>query len=414
MTSPDYTRMIFITANVASLFNEPKKVLETWSATVAKEIGDQKPVFAAIHLQGLNNINNNSNNNSNSNSNNSSSSTNADEFLNNLLRGISSNPAMMEFDCCREVNAVDYLGMCNIYYCKAIAQPALFDYRMNSYVTVKGDLHEAANQSTNVDFEKIDGNAEHPVGFMMTRWLLHNKSFDFVNLVLSPDNSPLDGCLNWPSENSHRRRHEFSLILERLETYMNEECVVFFGNFNCSIDCERFLKDQMNLNKARILENDNNDELEAYDLSLRKVFTVTRTQFNFHENHDWLFGTCNGQLVRKYDCELEPFLKGSLYEPNIYFAPTDPYELGPTFGKEPNFVRTECPAWRSRVLINQRTREKIHHVKKIEYSILNSNIISFIGFFQQFWSLLWVSWRGRVSWSKQACCDDLHNLLEMI
>ncbi|KRY33618.1 Type I inositol 1,4,5-trisphosphate 5-phosphatase [Trichinella spiralis] len=232
---------------------------------------------------------------------------------------------------------------------------------VNSYVTVKGDLHESANQSKNVDFERIGGNTENPVGFMMTRWLLHNKSFDFVNLILSPDNSPLDGCLNWPSENSHRRRHEFSLILERLETYMNEECVVFFGNFNCSIDCERFLKDQMNLNKARIVENDNNDQLEAYDLSLRKIFTVTRTQFNFHENHDWLFGTCNGQLVRKYDCELEPFLKGSLYEPNIYFAPTDPYELGPTFGKEPNFVRTECPAWRSRVLINQRTREKIHH-----------------------------------------------------
>ncbi|KRX75976.1 Type I inositol 1,4,5-trisphosphate 5-phosphatase [Trichinella sp. T6] len=401
MTSPDYTRMIFITANVASLMNESKKVLENWSATVAKEIGDQKPVFAAIHLQGLNNINNNNNNNNNnSNSNSSSSFSNADEFLNNLLREISSNPAMMEFDCCREVNAVDYLGMCNIYYCKAIAQPALYDYRMNSYVTVKGDLHESANQSKNVDFERIGGNTENPVGFMMTRWLLHNKSFDFVNLILSPDNSPLDGCLNWPSENSHRRRHEFSLILERLETYMNEECVVFFGNFNCSIDCERFLKDQMNLNKARIVENDNNDQLEAYDLSLRKIFTVTRTQFNFHENHDWLFGTCNGQLVRKYDCELEPFLKGSLYEPNIYFAPTDPYELGPTFGKEPNFVRTECPAWRSRILINQRTREKIHH-DSFSSSGLYYGLVGEAEYLGQ-------------SKVEKPCCDDLHNLFEMI
>ncbi|KRY50868.1 Type I inositol 1,4,5-trisphosphate 5-phosphatase, partial [Trichinella britovi] len=257
---------------------------------------------------------------------------------------------------CTITEVIDYCYFFLDYYAKF--QNML---PVNSYVTVKGDLHESANQSKNVDFERIGGNTENPVGFMMTRWLLHNKSFDFVNLILSPDNSPLDGCLNWPSENSHRRRHEFSLILERLETYMNEECVVFFGNFNCSIDCERFLKDQMNLNKARIVENDNNDQLEAYDLSLRKIFTVTRTQFNFHENHDWLFGTCNGQLVRKYDCELEPFLKGSLYEPNIYFAPTDPYELGPTFGKEPNFVRTECPAWRSRILINQRTREKIHH-----------------------------------------------------
>ncbi|KRY33617.1 putative type I inositol-1,4,5-trisphosphate 5-phosphatase [Trichinella spiralis] len=364
MTSPDYTRMIFITANVASLMNESKKVLENWSATVAKEIGDQKPVFAAIHLQVRRKI---------------TLSSMPYNTINNTINVYSlhiayKSPVMKIRNFFKSCNdGVRLLprsecsglfgehGMCNIYYCKAIAQPALYDYRMNSYVTVKGDLHESANQSKNVDFERIGGNTENPVGFMMTRWLLHNKSFDFVNLILSPDNSPLDGCLNWPSENSHRRRHEFSLILERLETYMNEECVVFFGNFNCSIDCERFLKDQMNLNKARIVENDNNDQLEAYDLSLRKIFTVTRTQFNFHENHDWLFGTCNGQLVRKYDCELEPFLKGSLYEPNIYFAPTDPYELGPTFGKEPNFVRTECPAWRSRVLINQRTREKIHH-----------------------------------------------------
>ncbi|VDO95567.1 unnamed protein product [Soboliphyme baturini] len=51
-SSMDYTRMVFVTGNVEFLIEEPAR-LTAWSEAVAKEVCEQKPMFAAVHLQGL-------------------------------------------------------------------------------------------------------------------------------------------------------------------------------------------------------------------------------------------------------------------------------------------------------------------------------------------------------------------------
>uniref|UniRef100_A0A915IU18 Uncharacterized protein n=1 Tax=Romanomermis culicivorax TaxID=13658 RepID=A0A915IU18_ROMCU len=51
-TSTDYARFVIISANVESLLKEPGKI-SAWTQAVGKEVAEQKPVFAAIHLQGV-------------------------------------------------------------------------------------------------------------------------------------------------------------------------------------------------------------------------------------------------------------------------------------------------------------------------------------------------------------------------
>lgn len=124
-----------------------------------------------------------------------------------------------------------------------------------------------------------------------------------------------------------------------------------------------------------VAHNINSLSFLTVKLYFQKIFNVNANKFDMNELHDWLFNTCNGQLVRKYDQELQSF-KGTLYEPNIYFLPTYPY--GYDRKKDADFfLRTDCPAWKNRVVTNQKAWNMMHHVS---YSLVKFSITSTIHF----------------------------------
>lgn len=93
----------------------------------------------------------------------------------------------------------------------------------------------------------------------------------------------------------------------------------------------------------------------------KKIFVVDSNRFDLGDLHDWLFGTCNGQLIKKYDQELQQFKAGPLREANLYFGPTCYYD----WNREQEadcFSRSDCPGWKNRILVNKQTWEMMHHV----------------------------------------------------
>uniref|UniRef100_A0A183J5B0 IPPc domain-containing protein n=1 Tax=Soboliphyme baturini TaxID=241478 RepID=A0A183J5B0_9BILA len=148
------------------------------------------------------------------------------------------------------------------------------------------------------------------------------------------------------------------------EPILKSDLTLFAGNFNTSLDKAKLLNDQTLHNQAATTERRNSfgeiEHIFAMDGARRKIYNIDLNHFDFCDLHDWLFGTCNGQLIRKYDRELESY-KGALYEANIYFPPTDPYAFNRKTESD-EFLRNKCPAWRSRVFYNQLARDRIHYV----------------------------------------------------
>ncbi|CDW54969.1 type I inositol 1,4,5 trisphosphate [Trichuris trichiura] len=345
MEDVQYARMVFISANISFLAKESDECIESWINAVSKEISDQKPVFAAVHLQGLHRVENDS------------------AFLDSITRTLYRHKDLTMFDAVREIYDLDSLGICSIYFVSNTARPLLFDYKNRSYRPVDGNYSDSHLRSSNIDHErlgKVDGD---PVGFMMTRWMLFDQPFDFVNLVLNGERSLLDSCSKWPSEGGEQRKQFLNQILDRMDTYMHEDSMIFAGYFNMSIDVSRLIKDQLFLHKAVIQENNRKDVINAFDLANRKMFTINDNEFNFYDNHNWLFGTCNGQLIRKYDTEMKNYVGDRLFEPHVFFPPTDFYT--PNSDAESNdvlhFSTTNSPGWRSRIVMNERLRERIQH-----------------------------------------------------
>uniref|UniRef100_A0A5S6QBG6 Inositol polyphosphate-related phosphatase domain-containing protein n=1 Tax=Trichuris muris TaxID=70415 RepID=A0A5S6QBG6_TRIMR len=346
MEDVQYARMVFISANISFLAKESDECVESWTNAVAKEISDQKPVFAAVHLQGLHRVENDS------------------AFLDSLTRALYRHKDLTMFDAVREIYDLDSLGICSVYFVSSAAKPMLFDYKNRSYKPVDGNYTDSHLRSPNIDHERLGKVDDDPVGFMMTRWMLFDKPFDFVNLVLNGERSLLDSCTKWPSEGGEARQKFLNQILNKMETYIHEDAMIFAGYFNLSIDLSRLIKDQLFMHKAVIQENNRNNVINAFDLSNRKLFTINDNEFNFYENHNWLFGTCNGQLIRKYDTEMKHYVGDRLFEPNVFFPPTDFYV--PNSSEVENnyalhFSTTNSPGWRSRIVMNDRLRDRIQH-----------------------------------------------------
>jgi hypothetical protein len=345
----DYVRTVVIAANVESLIDEPGRIPSLVSA-LAKEITEQKPIFAAVHLQGLRTRNR------------------GHDTLERLVKELDNQPEIEQFSHSREYHELENLGLCSLYFVKHEARPAMYDFQKREYWSIDGHRSEDAGRSNSVQKDRLSqgygSNDDHPVGYMLTKWRLFDRPFIFVNLNLSRDHSPLDGLVkNHHGEGLSNRRRELQTIVDSVNKHVEDDALFLAGNFNFELEKEKFLKDQTHTTHAAQHEHNDNSgklaKLEAIDMSGRRIFTVNPTKFDFHDLHDWVFGTCNGRLIRKYDRELDSF-KNKLYEAPIYFSPTGPYGYDHK-GNSDYFLRSTAPSWKERVLFNEQTWGMMHH-----------------------------------------------------
>uniref|UniRef100_A0A915IRP5 Uncharacterized protein n=1 Tax=Romanomermis culicivorax TaxID=13658 RepID=A0A915IRP5_ROMCU len=203
--------------------------------------------------------------------------------------------------------------------------------------------------------------------------------------MLTADQSPIDGCDKWPSESAQLRQRQLLTIIDSLQgqDLWDEDATFLAGDFNCSLNKKKFLEDQMKSNHAALTENDtlsNAPKMEAGNLNGKKIFSLNAKKFDLLDMHDWLFNTCNGQLVRKYDQEWSDLKNnghGLVTEHQIYFPPNWPLDYDRKAGKD-FYPRTQCPAWRSRILTNQKAWDMMHKNSfsgsSVYYGIIGKNM----------------------------------------
>jgi len=168
---------------------------------------------------------------------------------------------------------------------------------------------------------------------------------------------------NFPSEGVANRRRELQMVVEVVNKFVDDDALFVAGNFNFQIDKEKFLEDQTHSTHAANHEHKDDSgqlsKVECIDMSGRRIFTINSSKFDFHDLHDFVFGTCNGRLVKKYDHELNAF-KNHLHEAPIYFAPTGPYGYDNKTDAD-FFVRHSAPAWKERIVFNKKAWEMMHY-----------------------------------------------------
>uniref|UniRef100_A0A7I4YQ16 Endonuclease/exonuclease/phosphatase family protein n=1 Tax=Haemonchus contortus TaxID=6289 RepID=A0A7I4YQ16_HAECO len=360
----DYIKQVFITGD-ASCIGKKDDDLRRWSAEVAKEIAEQKPEFAVVHVQGLH------------------SADDPDYMSRVILGGIIDTPEIHKhFDSSIAFFDTTVTGLGNLYLFRDHSAVQQFDRFLNTgYRQIRAG-HDAVVGRSEADgfirntfgeqpvtsrrlFYREDGTrdiSQQRTGFLLTRFRIHGKEMTFVNLNLH--SVPFEDVNEiveqvQVTKAARKRNEEIEMLLKELEAEgLRDDAIIVGGAFNAQLhetDLLTYLaKTQM---VQTIAKKDNSGKVEAiqqYDRHGRNVTTVERQRFDLHSIHDWFFRLGRGQMVKKYNGELAPVtFKGQLKEQSVFFQPSRHYAINEHTGKE-EFMRTLCPAWADRVLYNEK------------------------------------------------------------
>ncbi|KAG8441147.1 hypothetical protein GDO86_006767 [Hymenochirus boettgeri] len=203
-------------------------------------------------------------------------------------------------------------------------------------------------------------------GFMRTRWQIHNRTFDLVNLHLFHDSSNLVSCDSSPSLYSINRKKALNHILTRLQ---DDGTVPFFlfGDFNFRLDLKSLTLAQ-GWTTRKTTERDNDSILYERDGEVKLLVQCKL----FEQKNVEIFQENNLQALRKFDSEPSAYLS-KVTESQISFPPSYPYIESITGPSE--FMCTRCPAWCDRVLMSHSARALLGKAEiKVRYDQIGAHV----------------------------------------
>ncbi|KAL3983091.1 hypothetical protein ACH3XW_49780 [Acanthocheilonema viteae] len=381
---PDYIKQVTVTGDVSTI-TDNDNLLNEWCNEVAKEIWEQKPEFAIIHIQGLRNA------------------ENPDILSNKILKSILYDAAEVQhlFKTSRSYFDTRKTGLGSIYLFRNHDEVESFDRYSNSgYKTLRpGHQYEIGardcdgfisntfnNASSSIsnyslryegDFyrndslqnERIDGRISVQNGYSMSRFRIYGRDFTFVNLSLhTVPFEDIKELVEQPETTKAAllRRDQIDILLREIESEgLKDGSVLVAGAFNAQLFETQLLSDMANTQKATSYARKSSDGrlegIEQRDRHGRSVLTVETYRFDLHSIHDWFFRLGRGQMVKKYNGELaQVVFAGKLLEESVFFQPSRHYGISKATGKE-EFMKNLCPAWADRVLYNEKLSDLFRH-----------------------------------------------------
>lgn len=372
----DYIRIVCLTANVSS-FEEKPELLRDWIKEVAKEIGEQKPNIALIHVQGLPLP--------------QETRTGGEVFSpGKLYTSLVDHPDIeRHFRGSRGFFETEpgseYTGLGSIYLFQDPRSVEIWNGSNNTFTPLQQG-HEffdriSRNQSVSrlafpdklnpskpsgglsSIFSGNKGPKEKPQhnGFMATKWRILGRPFTFVNLALH--SNPSVGFRDMGqkmSEGALVRRDQIQFMIQRLGQENDSlENRIFAGLFNAELDQESLIHDLTKHMSAgqmdKVGPNGEVTSAEFYDFKGKPLLTLSDDQFDLHSSHDWYFGMCKGQMIKKFNNEItkDTFsgIGSELHEPPIYFSPSAHYMYDKREDRD-SFMRNRCPQWSDRIFMN--------------------------------------------------------------
>ncbi|KAH3787856.1 inositol polyphosphate-5-phosphatase A-like [Dreissena polymorpha] len=368
----DSTKLLLVTANVGSIFEDPEHMLKLWLKEFLAAVQDMVPDIVAVHCQEVGGKNYEA----------------SMQHVNQFVKAMLGSDELQKYDRARVFLDEDYTAadkftaLGNLYFIhECVEEVLIYDFIECKFLPVEG--REVL--SGNIENIQIKEKAKYPQnffpdfkwsrkGFLRTRWSVNNSIFDLINIHLFHDASNIVALQKSPSVYCDNRYRALAHTLQRFETDQFDKVPYFiFGDFNFRLDLQALLKvltEKTEATEGRGKKN-NVNKLTYTDANSKVVLTVESKYFDHHEKHNEVFIN-KDKTLNKYDVEIEMY-RDKVYEYDITFPPSYPFSEEVTDGL--SYMKTRCPSWCDRILLSHSTKDLIYSDEKFkpEYNIIGSD-----------------------------------------
>ncbi|XP_060841562.1 inositol polyphosphate-5-phosphatase A isoform X1 [Rhopalosiphum padi] len=373
MACESSTRVLLVTANIGSIFENPSVMLKIWTEEFLNTVSRLDPYFIALHCQEVGGKNY------------EESMKHVNFFVSLLMTSKELrifNRAQVFLD--EEfTSAENFTALGNFYFIhEAIKEASIWDFNKQEFLSVT----EKTIYSGNIEDVSTKEKSKFPQdffpeckwsrkGFLRTRWKLNGSVFDLINIHLFHDASNFTAMQSHSSVYSIMRQKALEYTLDRFRNYEFGFAPFFlFGDFNFRTDTKAvIMKIVEGLDMVKDDVDKDNLVFQYTDNSKEVIFTLRKKEFR-HLDHQNIFVSKSGSWLKDFDHELKSF-EEQLFEFPIYFQPSYPFEENEHEGM--NYMQTRCPAWCDRVvlsagaklLINEKALEEDNN-GEVEYDLI--------------------------------------------
>ncbi|CAL1525928.1 unnamed protein product, partial [Lymnaea stagnalis] len=351
----DCTKVMLVTANVGSIFEEPETMFPSWLKAFFQSLQSHKPGLVAIHCQEVGGKNYEA----------------SMQHVNHFIKTLLACEELHKYDRARIFLDEDYTAsdkftaLGNLYFIHEEVQDVLiWDFVDCKFIEVEG--REVL--SGNIENVPIKEKAKFPQyffpefkwsrkGFLRTRWSINNCIFDLVNIHLFHDASNILAMESSPSVYAGNRQRALLHTLQRFENDKYSKVPLFiYGDFNFRLDSNILIRELTGKLVARQSrgKKDQINKIEYTEEGNGKVvLTVGSKSFDYYDKHSDLFTNMN-KWLHQYDTEFSAF-RDRLMEFEITFPPSYPFCEDVADGI--SYMKTRVPSWCDRVLLTHTTKD---------------------------------------------------------
>ncbi|KAG0725424.1 Type I inositol 1,4,5-trisphosphate 5-phosphatase [Chionoecetes opilio] len=369
MAGRSNTRLLLVTANIASCFEQPDTMLKPWITEFLKAVEEREPLFIALHCQEVGGKN----------------YEESMQHVEHFIRSLMNRGTMLPFDKIRVYldeeyeSAEKFTALGNLYFIHESVQ----DIQQWDFQEMKfEECLDRREYSGNIEDVTTKEKSKFPQeffpeckwsrkGFMRTRWCLNGAKFDLVNIHLFHDASNFVAMEEFPSVYSRNRKRALEHTLDRFHNDNFEKVPIFlFGDFNFRLNTQAVVK---KISEGCTMVDgdlpDTNEKAQNFQDAKGQVrLTVSKKAFKHHQ-HQTVFLKDNGNMFREFDQELSHF-GDRLAEFPITFPPSYPFEEGAE-GEGSHYMQTRCPSWCDRVILDKAAKKLVDASgSKVNYNLI--------------------------------------------
>nr|XP_057926386.1 inositol polyphosphate-5-phosphatase A isoform X2 [Doryrhamphus excisus] len=209
-------------------------------------------------------------------------------------------------------------------------------------------------------------------GFMRTRWIIHNRGLDLVNVHLFHDASNLIACNSSPSIYSANRKNALQYVINSISDNCYTSMPFFlFGDFNFRLDTLSLVQHLSTSADIQTIKKDSTNEVQKIICEDDHQVLLLIEDKLFAYLHQAVFREDNGKALLKYDKEVTAF-HDVVREEEIQFPPSYPYSE--EYTKPTQYMNTRCPAWCDRILMSHTAQQLIHSGADGERSVIYDTV----------------------------------------
>ncbi|XP_061673524.1 inositol polyphosphate-5-phosphatase A isoform X2 [Syngnathoides biaculeatus] len=368
--------VLLVTANVGSLFDNVGEIQNEWLQELYKTIGARRPQFIALHFQEVG----------------------GKDYMVNMghaqqfFRNIEFSEELKDFD--RRCIYVDdqfqaedrFTALGSMYFIhKSLKNIRQYDFSVKDFKAVPAldKFAGSLDGVTAVEKEKFPKNFWPDFkwsrkGFMRTRWIIHDRGLDLVNVHLFHDASNLVACKSSPSVYSANRKNALRHVINRISDQGHTPMPFFlFGDFNFRLDTLSLVQHLSTSAEVQTVKKDSSNEVQKIiceEKADRQVLLLIEDKL-FAYLHQAVFREDNGKALLKYDKEVTAF-DDVVREEEITFPPSYPYSE--EYTKPTQYMNTRCPAWCDRILMSHSAQQFIRSgadgARSVIYDTLGPNV----------------------------------------